>query len=162
MMTVAGLALLLPSLAYLTDLLIDEIDYYTHKDLYQLPGCYIEIPKIDLIAPINTVSPNYGVYYDIDTPPPGRPGVTVFFGHRTMFGSPFYRLNELKPGDKVIVHWFGNTYVYVVYAKEVVSPSYKIPTRSKRDELWLVTCTPPTTSEYRLIVKCYRVAAEVV
>ncbi|WP_456481827.1 class E sortase [Methanopyrus sp.] len=155
---VPGILLLAPSTGYLGYLAAKEVAYFMYHESVSMPGCELIIPKLHLRERINTTSPDYGVYYEITTPPPGEKGITVFYGHRTLFGSPFLHLDELKRGDKVVVYWFGSKYVYVVYGKAVVPPDYVIdPDASSRDELWLVTCTPISTARERLIVKCVRV-----
>ena len=37
------------------------------------------------------------------TPMPGQPGNAAIAGHRTTYGAPFYRLDELKPGRPIFV-----------------------------------------------------------
>ncbi len=155
---VPGLLLLLPSTVYLGHLLARELAYYLYHESVSVPGCELIIPKLHLREPINMVSPDYGVYYDTETPAPGERGVTILYGHRTLFGSPFRKINELDKGDVVVVYWFGTRYVYRVYEKRVVAPGIKVdPYSVHRDELWLVTCTPLWTASYRLVVKCVRV-----
>ena len=34
---------------------------------------------------------------------PGQTGNAAIAGHRTTYGAPFYRLNELQPGDDIFV-----------------------------------------------------------
>ncbi|HEX5366807.1 MAG TPA: sortase, partial [Acidimicrobiales bacterium] len=38
-----------------------------------------------------------------DSPLPGQPGNAAIAGHRTTYGAPFFRLNELDPGDPILV-----------------------------------------------------------
>jgi len=154
---VPGLLLLAPSTVYLGQLAARELAYRLYHGSVSVPGCELVIPKLHLREPINAISPDYGVYYDPETPEPGERGITILYGHRTLFGSPFRRLNELERGDEVIVYWFGRKYVYRVYGKEVVSPDARVdPYGVGRDELWLVTCAPLWSSSERLVVKCAR------
>ncbi len=34
---------------------------------------------------------------------PGQPGNSAIAGHRTTYGAPFFRLDELKAGDQILV-----------------------------------------------------------
>ena len=36
-----------------------------------------------------------------ETPLPGQEGNAAIAGHRTTYGAPFHRLDELKPGDEI-------------------------------------------------------------
>lgn len=84
---------------------------------------------------------------------PGR-GNTVIAGHRTMYGGWFFRLEELKQGDEVLLTYRGETY------------SYRVERiwRAKRDDrgavapcgypaLTLITCDPDGDRSRRLVVR---------
>jgi sortase A len=49
-----------------------------------------------------------------DTPLPGQPGTSAIAGHRTTYGAPFRRLDELKKGDRILVELPYGTFVYRV------------------------------------------------
>ena len=51
------------------------------------------------------------------TPLPGQIGNAAIAGHRTTHGAPFYRVDELVPGDQIVVKTLAGTYTYVVYKK---------------------------------------------
>ena len=58
------------------------------------------------------------------TPLPGQDGNVGIAGHRTTFGAPFFRLNELVPGDLIyLTDTSGTTWVYDVVHQWVVPPS---------------------------------------
>src|SRR5215510_13361010 len=38
-----------------------------------------------------------------DSPLPGQPGNAAIAGHRTTYGAPFNRINELNPGDEILI-----------------------------------------------------------
>lgn len=48
------------------------------------------------------------------TPVPGQPGNAAIAGHRTTYGAPFNRLDELRAGDPIVVETAIGTHVYVV------------------------------------------------
>jgi sortase A len=88
------------------------------------------------------------------TPMPGQPGNVAIAGHRTTFGAPFFRLNELKPGDKIVITTTANKqFLYVVDHSEIVKPTDVAvigPTTDNR--LTLTTCNPRYSATSRLIV----------
>jgi sortase A len=87
------------------------------------------------------------------TPLPGQAGNAAIAGHRTTYGAPFYRLNELKPGDDIFVSTRDGTFDYKVTSSHDVSPSDVAvldPTTDNR--LTLTTCTPRFTASKRLVV----------
>ncbi len=89
------------------------------------------------------------------TPLPGHSGNVAIAGHRTTFGAPFFRLNEVHSGDLVyLTDTLGTTWVYRVVSDFVVAPSDVAvldPTRTP--ELTLTTCNPRFEATSRLIVK---------
>lgn len=92
-----------------------------------------------------------------ETPLPGQLGNAAIAGHRTTYGHPFYRLDDLHTGDEITIKMVtGGTFVYVVTGKEIVAPNEYarvIPTRDPNvATLTLATCHPVYTSRERLIV----------
>ena len=72
----------------------------------------------------------------------------------------FYRLNELRRGDEVVIEdRRGRAYHYRVTERLVVNPGASWVTREVpgRDMLSLQTCTPIPTFEKRLIIRAERV-----
>ena len=56
-----------------------------------------------------------------DTPLPGQLGNASIAGHRTTYGAPFFNLDQLEPGDEIIVTMItGDRFVYRVTCTEVV------------------------------------------
>jgi LPXTG-site transpeptidase (sortase) family protein len=55
---------------------------------------------------------------------------------------PFAKLHELKTGDQVVVHAFGQEYVFEVQTNAIVSPTDRsVMKHEERPWLTLVTCT---------------------
>jgi sortase A len=54
---------------------------------------------------------------------PGQLGNAVISGHRTTWGAPFNRIDELEPGDQITVETMIGTHTYEVVSSEVVWPS---------------------------------------
>jgi len=90
-----------------------------------------------------------------DTPMPGQLGNSAIAGHRTTYGQPFYRLDELKPGDPVELTTVQGRFVYTVTGSEVVGPGQSDVIDTTDPDvamLTLTTCTPRYTAKQRLIV----------
>ena len=101
----------------------------------------------------------YGPGHYSDSAPIGAAnGTTAIAGHRTGWGSPFIRLDELGAGDTIILKTAQGTYTYrVTRGNVVVEPSdYWVikgdPNSTAKGKLTLTTCTPKYTSRHRLIV----------
>jgi sortase A len=87
------------------------------------------------------------------TPLPGQPGNAAIAGHRTTYGAPFYRLDQLSPGDVITVTTRQGEFRYVVEGKQVVRPSDGGPLRRTMDNrLTLTTCHPRFSARQRLVV----------
>jgi sortase A len=84
---------------------------------------------------------------------PGQLGNAVISGHRTTWGAPFNRIDELEPGDQITVETMIGTHTYEVVSSEVVWPNESWVT-NQWDGAWLTltTCTPEGSSRHRLIV----------
>jgi sortase A len=87
------------------------------------------------------------------TPLPGQPGNAAIAGHRTTYGQPFYRLDELGPGDEIRVTTGQGRFRYEVTGSKVVSPSdVSVLTPTTDARLTLTTCNPRYSARQRLIV----------
>ncbi|HUG75337.1 MAG TPA: class E sortase [Acidimicrobiia bacterium] len=87
------------------------------------------------------------------SPLPGQPGNAVLSGHRTTYGAPFHRLDELSEGDEIIVETTIGRHRYRVVSSLVVAPT-DIWVVNGRDGAWLTltTCHPKYSSRERLVV----------
>jgi len=89
------------------------------------------------------------------TPLPGQPGNVGIAGHRTTFGAPFFRLNELVRGDLIyLTDTSGTTWVYSVTRQWVVAPSdVGVLSPTPGAQLTLTTCNPRFEATSRLVVR---------
>jgi sortase A len=55
-----------------------------------------------------------------ETPLPGAPGTTAIAGHRTTYGAPFRRIDQLKHGDRILIDMPDGRFVYRVETTKVV------------------------------------------
>ncbi len=94
------------------------------------------------------------------TPLPGQLGNAAIAGHRTTYGAPFNRLDELRPGDAISVTTLAGTFKYRVQGLQVVRPSDVAvldphPDPSKPGQplatLTLTTCNPKYSAAQRLV-----------
>ena len=87
---------------------------------------------------------------------PGEEGRVILSGHRTTYGAPFSRLDELEPGDEIITDPQWGRVVYEVTKIEIVSPNagdIAVPQPGAgKAEIVLTTCHPEFSASQRLIV----------
>jgi LPXTG-site transpeptidase (sortase) family protein len=117
----------------------------------------IVIPQINVdwavVAGVTAADLRKGPGHMSGTPLPGQYGNSVISGHRTTYGGPFSRLDELEPGDRFHVETLIGTHTYEVVSSEIVGPSH-VWVIHHRDGAWLTltTCHPKFSSQQRLIV----------
>jgi LPXTG-site transpeptidase (sortase) family protein len=89
-----------------------------------------------------------------ETPLPGDIGRCTISGHRTTYGSPFNRVDELEEGDLIYLETIKEgLFVYALTGMDIVSPEdvYILEGSDKR-ELLLTTCHPKYSGAKRLII----------
>jgi len=87
-------------------------------------------------------------------------GNCVLAGHRSYtFDKYFNRLDELEPGDKIVVQTKTKTLTYEIYEKKIVEPNdFSITKGNGTDKiLTLFTCHPVMTASHRLVVHAKQV-----
>jgi sortase A len=117
----------------------------------------IEAPKIGLhsvvVEGISVQDLRKGPGHFPSSAMPGGSGNVVISGHRTTYGAPFSRLNELTSGDLIQLVTIRGTFDYQVTQQRIVAPtevSVVAPTTDSR--LTLTTCYPKFSASQRLIV----------
>lgn len=92
---------------------------------------------------------------------PGEVGNVVVSGHRTTYGAPFNRFDELRVGDAVVLETRDTWFTYRVSGQQVVQPTavevtYAVPgdkdAKPTRKLLTMTTCNPKYSAKTRLIV----------
>ena len=87
------------------------------------------------------------------TAAPGQPGNVGIAGHRTTYGAPFNRIDELGPNDPIYVVTRQGQFRYEVIEKKIVSPKdVSVLDATPDNRLTLTTCTPKYSAAQRLIV----------
>ncbi|HEY7659908.1 MAG TPA: sortase [Actinomycetota bacterium] len=123
----------------------------------------ITIPSIDVdyvvVEGTDTESLKKGPGHYADTAYPwqdhGRVGIA---GHRTTYGAPFWSLNELGEGDRIVLATEYGVFRYRVTGSSIIVPSdgsVLAPTR--RPTLVLTTCNPRFSAAERLVVFADRI-----
>ncbi len=91
------------------------------------------------------------VHYGL-TPLPGEGEPFAVAGHRTTYGAPFSRLDELRQGDRVVVETPYARFVYRVTKATTVHPGEIGVLYDRGYGLVLTTCTPRYSASHRLVV----------
>ena len=132
-----------------------EVNYFSSKIAVErnIESPAIVIPSIGVNEKVNNVSLSQGVLHEPTSYNPTY-GDVLLFGHRTLQGSPFLRLNELSNGDRLILEWpeIGEVN-YTVIDKTIVPATYKLDAVEGGDYLYLITCDPIGSTENRLIIQ---------
>lgn len=102
-----------------------------------------------------------GIGHYPDAAMPGGWGNFAVAGHRTTFGKPFDRIEELLPGDVIVIRTESTWYVYSVTETHIVQPSFSaavapVPgdsTAAADDRyITLTTCHPRFSASQRYVV----------
>ncbi len=131
-----------------------EVNYFSSKISIEknIDSPTIFIPSIGVNEKINNESLNRGVLSDPGDNIPTKDYI-VLYGHRTLQGSPFFRLNELSIGDSLILEWPGiGELNYTVTNTTIVPGTSDVPT-GKNESIFLITCDPIGSTENRIIVE---------
>jgi sortase A len=117
----------------------------------------IRIPKIgadyDVVEGTDTASLRKGPGHYPATALPGLGRTFGIAGHRTTYLAPFRRVNELKPGDRIVVSMPYARFTYVVEKLQVVVPTAVWVTDDVGYErLVLSACHPLYSASHRIIV----------
>jgi sortase A len=137
----------------------------------EVPGkavAIIKIPKIDVdlvvVEGTNTESLKKGPGHYSKTAYPwqdtGRVGIA---GHRTTYGAPFWSLNELREGDRIVLATEYGIFSYRISRIVVTPPDGILPSGdyvlapTNHPSLVLTTCNPRFSAAERLVVVADRV-----
>lgn len=149
-----------------------EEEYQAGKVQDGAPLTRLQIPKFDVntvvVEGTNATALAAGAGHYRDTPLPGAAGNVAIAGHRTMNGRPFSRLDELKPGDRVILitPFARHTYELVPNFGGHANPwvtgpdDWDVVAATKEPMLTLTTCHPKGSARERLIARAKLVDTE--
>jgi sortase A len=123
------------------------------------PFARLEIPRIGrddiVVAGVGREELKKGPGHYPQTPMPGQLGNSAIAGHRTTYGGPFLEIDELEPGDEIVVTTPYGRFVYRMTTTEIVdADDWQViatvdPTVAT---LTLTSCHPVGTASQRIIV----------
>jgi sortase A len=87
------------------------------------------------------------------TPLPGERGTVAIAGHRTTYGAPFRRIDQLDRGDRIDLRMPYGHFSYRVERTKIVPPTeLSVTDRVDHDRLVLSACHPLYSAAQRIIV----------
>ena len=88
-----------------------------------------------------------------ETPLPGEHGTAAIAGHRTTYGAPFRRIDDLQRGQEIAVDMPYGRFVYRVERAKIVEPTdLSVLDRVGHDRLVLSACHPLYSAAQRIVV----------
>ena len=117
----------------------------------------IRIPRIGVdktvVEGVTTSALREGPGHYPGTPLPGQAGNSAIAGHRTTYGAPFHRLDELQENDLIYVTTVQGSFVYRVAESLIVAPTdVYVLDATDDNRLTLTTCHPRYSARQRLII----------
>jgi sortase A len=117
----------------------------------------INISKIgasyDIVQGTDAASLEGGTGHYPGTAFPGLGQTVAVAGHRTTYLAPFRHIDELKPGDRIVVTMPYGRFTYVVQYHQIVVPTALWVTKNVGyDRLVLSACNPLYSAAQRIIV----------
>ena len=118
----------------------------------------IELPAIDrdyaMVEGTDLTSLRAGPGHYPKTPLPGQGGTIGVAGHRTTYGAPFRKIDQLDPGDEIVLDMPYGKLTYSVEKRQIVSATAlwitdRVP---GRERLVLSACHPLYSAAKRIVV----------
>lgn len=131
-------------------------------------GAWNDRPPV-VVEGVSTTDLKKGPGHIPGTALPGEVGNVVLSGHRTTYGAPFERFDELQPGDAVVVETRDSWFTYVVTGTRIVRPSatevtYPVPGERRATPterlLTMTTCHPRFSARQRMVVSAELTATD--
>ena len=131
-----------------------------------MPGSaigFIDIPRIHLdmafVQGVGADALAKGPGHYPRSPFPGYGGNVAIAGHRTTHLHPFWALDEVVTGDRILLQTRAGAFVYrVVWQRTVATDDWSVIAPTDLPALTLTTCTPRFTGRQRLVVRAIQVA----
>lgn len=133
-----------------------------------IPAIGVTVPVAEGTGKADVLNRGYAGHYP-GTAQPGRTGNFAVAGHRNTHGEPFRQLDEVAPGDRIVVETRRTRFTYTVdrvlprttaadgatiapVPSSSVHPAPENGYAGPGRYITLTTCTPEFTSRYRLVV----------
>ena len=117
----------------------------------------IEIPAIKIDAPVvqgdGWEQLKKGVAQHAGSADPGESGNVVLSAHNDVYGELFRKLDQLRPGDRVMLYTQQRQYVYIVDRTEIVEPTaVEVMASTGAPTVTLISCYPYLVDKQRIVV----------
>ena len=117
----------------------------------------LQVPAITLDAPIvqgdGFAQLKKGVGQNVGSANPGQSGNVILSAHNDVYGQLFRRLDELVPGDQVILYTQQRQYVYIVDRTAIVEPTaVEVMASTGSPTVTLISCYPYLVDKKRIVV----------
>ncbi len=94
-----------------------------------------------------------GVGEHIGSSDPGQPGNLVLSAHNDIFGELFRDLDQLKPGDPIVISTASREYTYRVTSMRIVGPTdVDVMGPTTKATITLISCYPYLVDNQRIVV----------
>ena len=94
-----------------------------------------------------------GVGQHIATANPGKEGNVVLSAHNDIFGEIFRQLDQLEPGDEIVLFTNQRSYTYVIVDRKVVEPTaVEVMNQTKQPVVTLISCYPYLVDDQRIVI----------
>lgn len=118
----------------------------------------IQIGAINVNAPIvqgdDWEALKRGVGQHIGSADPGAAGNLVLSGHNDIYGEVFRYLEDLEPGDEILIHTDQRTFTYTVTDTLLVAPTaVEVLAPTEAPTLTLISCYPYLIDTQRIVVQ---------
>lgn len=151
-----------PNEAEIPEHLRPLVQAYTAALMLPTPGpeqaLGISIPRLGLNAPVvqgdDWEALKRGVGQHIGSANPGENGNLVLSGHNDIYGEVFRHLDQLEPGDEIVILTAETRYIYTVTQRQLVAPTFvevMFPTTDAT--ITLISCYPYMINTQRIIIK---------
>jgi len=117
----------------------------------------IQIPAIEVDAPVvqgdGWEQLKKGVGQHIGSANPGEPDNMVLSAHNDVFGEIFRNLDQLQPGDSVVIYTSQQAFTYTVESTMIVEPTQvEVMAPTSDGVVTLISCYPYMVSNKRIVV----------
>ncbi len=117
----------------------------------------IQIPALNVDAPIvqgdGWEQLKKGVGQHLGSPNPGDVGNMVFSAHNDVYGEIFRYLDQLQPGDEILVFTQLRQYTYVISGTQIVEPTQvEVMAATSKPTTTLISCYPYLKDKQRIVV----------
>lgn len=117
----------------------------------------LQVPRLNVDAPVvqgdGWEQLKKGVGQHIGSANPGQDGNVVLTAHNDVYGELFRHLDQLQPGDSIIVYTQQRQHVYVVDRTVMVEPTaVEVMASTGNPTVTLISCYPYLVDSQRIVV----------